>query len=160
MSDLHFAPAPMPALSPDQILATFAAHDARNASLRDGNKAALFAVLAAVGITHVLVQFDGCGDSGQIESIVARASDADVNLPDATVARTVVEWGATESVTHDLPLPQVIEQLAYDLLGDTHGGWENNDGAFGDFTFDVAVGTISLEYHERYVATESYTHQF
>ena len=160
MSDLHVAPALTSALSPDEILATFAAHDALKASLRDATKAALFAVLATVGITHVFVEFDGCGDSGQIESIVARAGDAEIDLPDATVAMTVVEWGATEPVTHDLPLPDAIEQLAYDLLGATHRGWENNDGAYGDFTFDVAAGTISLEYHERYVATESYAHEF
>ncbi|HEX8418482.1 MAG TPA: hypothetical protein VF638_00555 [Sphingomonas sp.] len=150
----------MSALSPDEILATLAAHDARNASLRAANKAALFAILAASGITHVVVEFDGSGDSGQIESIGARAGDAAIDLPDATVAMTVVEWGATEPVTHELPLPDVIEQFAYDLLGDTHGGWANNDGAYGDFIFDVAVGTISLEFHERYVATESYTHEF
>jgi hypothetical protein len=150
----------MSALYADEILATLAAHDACNATLRDANKAALFAVLAAAGITHVVVEFDGCGDSGQIESIEATAGGALVDLPNVTVAMTAVEWGATEPVTHELPLPDVIEHLAYALLSDTHGGWGNNDGAFGDFTFDVAAGTISLEYHERYIATESYAHQF
>jgi hypothetical protein len=41
---------------------------------RPGNKAALFDALASAGITTVVVQFDGCGDSGQVESIEARTS--------------------------------------------------------------------------------------
>ncbi len=31
-----------------------------------------------------------------------------------------------------------IERLAYDFLEETHDGWENSDGAYGDFIFDVA----------------------
>ena len=41
------------------------------------NKTALFDALAAAGITTVIVNFDGCGDSGQIEMIEARAGDDD-----------------------------------------------------------------------------------
>ena len=44
---------------------------ARNAvaeELRPENKAALFRVLEAAGVTAVTVAFDGYGDSGQIES--------------------------------------------------------------------------------------------
>ena len=33
------------------------------------NKTSLFDALAAAGITTVIVNFDGCGDSGQIEMI-------------------------------------------------------------------------------------------
>ena len=45
------------------------------------NKTALFDALAAAGITTVIVNFDGCGDSGQIEMIEARASDDASALP-------------------------------------------------------------------------------
>src|SRR3546814_5572861 len=44
------------------------------------NKAALFDVLTAVGITSVVVSFDGYGDSGQIEGIEARNADDEVAL--------------------------------------------------------------------------------
>ena len=53
-----------------------------------------------------------------------------------------------------------VECLAYDVLERTHGGWENNDGAYGDITFDVAERTITLDYNERYTASENYTHSF
>src|SRR6202161_2098012 len=45
------------------------------------NKTALFDALAAAGITTVVVTFDGCGDSGQIEMIEARAGDDVIPLP-------------------------------------------------------------------------------
>ncbi|MGB6176121.1 MAG: DUF6878 family protein [Methylocella sp.] len=40
-------------------------HDA----LQPGNKAALFAALAAAGVTFVVVTFDGYGDSGQMRKL-------------------------------------------------------------------------------------------
>ena len=52
------------------------AHEAAQAAIRPVNKSALFSVLSAAGITSVDVSFDGYGDSGQIESIDAKA-DAD-----------------------------------------------------------------------------------
>jgi hypothetical protein len=50
--------------------------------------------------------------------------------------------------------------LAYSFLRQTHEGWENNDGAFGDFTFDVAERSITLEYNERYTETNYSEHVF
>ena len=56
-------------------------------------------------------------------------------------------------------LERAIEELAYDALSDLHGGWENNDGAYGEFVFDTAKRSISLAYYERYTATEDYDHE-
>ena len=53
-----------------------------------------------------------------------------------------------------------IERLAYDLLEETHGGWENNEGAYGEFVFDVAERTIRLEYNERVMETEYSEHEW
>jgi hypothetical protein len=54
---------------------------------------------------------------------------------------------------------EAVEQLAYDLLNDTHC-WENNDGAYSHFTFDVAERTITLDYKERYTASDYTQHVF
>lgn len=48
----------------------------------------------------------------------------------------------------------------YDFLSDTYGGWENNDGAYGEFCFDAAARTIHLEFNERFTSSELYTHDF
>jgi hypothetical protein len=41
--------------------------------------------------------------------------------------------------------------MAYDLLEQTHSGWEDGDGAFGRFVFAFADHSITLEFNERYV---------
>lgn len=124
------------------------------------NKAALFAVLAGVGITVVTVSFDGYGDSGQIESLDARADAESVELPAASVELARPDWQSLETIREMQPLRDAIETMAYALLARTHGGWENNDGAYGAFTFDVAGGTIELDYNERYTASEQSSHSF
>jgi hypothetical protein len=53
------------------------------AELKPRNKTVLFDALAAAGVTHVVVSFDGYGDSSQIESIEAKAGDNIVNLPES-----------------------------------------------------------------------------
>jgi hypothetical protein len=135
--------------------------ESRNAlaeQIRPVNKAVVFDVLARAGITRVLVTFDGYGDSGQIESIEARAGKEMVDLPSDTVLLADPLWDGSGTETVCLPLRDAIEKLAYDALEVTHSGWENNDGGFGDFSFDVAERTITLVYHERYTQTEDYEH--
>ena len=49
-----------------------------------------------------------------------------------------------------MSLADAIEKLIFDFLGSAHDGWEDNDGAYGEFTFDVVDRTIRLDYNERY----------
>ncbi len=67
---------------------------------------------------------------------------------------------AVEPALSELPLAEGIETLAYDVLESVHDGWENNEGAFGEFTFDVGARTIRLEYNERYETSELSEHEF
>jgi hypothetical protein len=124
-------------------------HAALAEAIRPANKAALFEALASAGVTMVLVRFDGYGDSGQIESIEAKVGENPVDLPDAQVEIAKVCWGSSEIERSAFSIRDAIEQLAYDFLEETHDGWENNEGAYGEFTFDVAKRTITLDYNER-----------
>lgn len=128
--------------------------------LDPANKDALFGVLAANGISHVVVTFDGYGDSGQIESIEAKAGDDSIDLPKASVTLVLAEMGKPDGTPETLSLEDALEAMAYDFLERTHAGWENNDGANGEFTFDVASRTVSLSYNERYSSSENYAHEF
>jgi hypothetical protein len=127
---------------------------------RPHNKAAVFDALAAAGITHVIVSFDGCGDSGQIESIEAKKGDDIVDLPGPQIDIHRTHWGMSQPECLVLTLTDAVEQLAYDCLEDRHGGWENNEGAYGEFAFDVAARTITLDYNERYIETANDQHVF
>lgn len=154
-----FTPA-MPPSASDSYYTLRADYDAHTANLRDQNKVALFDALHAANIGYVVVSFDGYGDSGQVESIEAKAGDENVALPPIEIAIAAAVWGSLETETRSMSLEEAVEWLAYNFLQETHGGWENNDGAYGDFTFDVAARTITLDFNERYTASENYTHEF
>jgi hypothetical protein len=124
------------------------------------NKTALFDALAAAGITTVIVNFDGCGDSGQIETIEPRAGDVDCALPDVDVEIAAANWRCTAIDRKPGPVREAIETLVYDVLSQTHDGWENNDGACGEFTFDVTERTITLDYNERHMESDYSQHVF
>ncbi len=129
-------------------------------AVRAGNKTMLFDALAAAGITKTIVHFDGCGDSGQIEDIVAYAGDTEAEIPSGAIEIARARWGETEANHEPCSLRDAIEALSYDALEETHGGWENNEGAFGDFTFDVGTRTITLDYNERYESSKYIQHIF
>lgn len=130
------------------------------AEVRPANKTALFDALAAAGVSLVTVAFDGSGDSGQIESIDAFAGEATTELPAGVIeiAEPLADGSGVER--REMSVRDAIEHLAYDFLEETHGGWEDSEGAYGEFTFDVAERKIKLEYNERFIETEYSEHEF
>lgn len=147
--------------SVDELIEGFRNYEARAAELHPANKASLFAALRNAGIASVTVNFDGYGDSGQIEDITAVSADqSECEIPATIVELQLLSFGENEPICVSQPLQEAVETLSYALLGSVHCGWENNEGAFGDFTFDVAAGTISLDYNERFASSENYTHEF
>lgn len=143
------------------IVADIEAETSQRAALRPANKSAVFAALAGAGIATVTVSFDGYGDSGQIESFEARdAANTNLPLPDQTISIVVIVWGQREPESRSMTLTEAIEHLVYDALSETHGGWELNEGAYGEFVFDVTPQEIRLDYHERMTVTEFSSHTF
>ncbi len=150
-----------PAVALAKFLAEAQEKRALEATVLPDNKAALFDGLRLVGIAHVTVRFDGYGDSGQIEEIDARnEAGAPVDLPEARIVVSDIDWESREPVQRPVPLHQAIEEMVYDFLSDTHGGWENCDGAYGEFCFDARARTIHLDYNERFTSSELFTHEF
>jgi len=139
---------------------TYARHKELSAKANELNKAVLFDALAPAGITSINVEFDGEGDSGQIHDISAKAGDQAVDLPAAKITIQQIRWGQTEATASEFTLEAAVEALCYDYLEQEHGGWENNDGAFGEFAINVADRTIDLEFYSRYTDTEKYSHSF
>jgi len=131
-----------------------AAFNRLDAEIRPHNKAAVFDTLAAAAITHLIVSFDGEGDSGQIESIEAKKGDDIVDMPGVQIEIHPAHWGMTEPQRSVVTISDAVEQLAYDCLEEKHGGWENNEGAYGEFTFDVAQRTVTLDFNWRLVSSE------
>ena len=89
-----------------------------------------------------------------------KAGDTVVPMPGVIIEIVEAVWDQSEPNRTTVSIADVIERLAYDLLTDTHCGWENNDGAYGDFTFDVAERTITVDYNERCTASDYSHHVF
>jgi hypothetical protein len=142
------------------ILESIEQHRKAVTAANEHNKPVVFDILAEAGITSVTVEFNGESDSGQIESVIACAGESRVELPKTPVTLQHVSWNSDTVTDRTEPLPEAIETLCYDYLEQEHGGWENNDGAFGTFTFDVASRTIELEFHGRYTDIDTSNHSF
>lgn len=126
--------------------------------LAPANRAALFDALAAGGIHTVVVAFDGAGDSGQIESVALYdAANASTALPAGDIAFSTAAFDGSRVEHATLAVREVIERMAYGFLEETHDGWEDGSGAYGEFTFSAAKRSIELGYNERYEASD-YTH--
>jgi hypothetical protein len=151
-------PAPVPAFDAESWLAKERAHAELAQSIRPTNKAVLFDALAGAGIAVVVVTFDGYGDSGQIENIEVQGESTE--LPTVEIEFASVAWGDLEVRHHRLSVREALEALAYALLEQTHCGWENNEGAYGEFTFDIADRTVTLDYNERIESSEYTQHIF
>jgi len=132
----------------------------RAEEIRAANKAVLFDALAAAGVETVTVIFDGYGDSGQIERIDVEAGEGTILLPSDRIEIARTTWESPEIERQTLTVHEAVETLAYDFLRQVHSGWEINEGAYGEFTFDVAERTIKLDYNERYTSSENFSHEF
>ena len=126
---------------------------------RTQNKHLIFAALAEAGIHRVTVEYDGSDDSGQIESIEAW-NTANEKIPLPSLRKVQLASENTDFPVDEIGLEAAVEQLAWDYLYDNHGGWENNDGAFGTFEFSVPDRTIALQHNERYTDVNTTTHEF
>jgi hypothetical protein len=151
---------PAATVPPSDWATISAEYDRRTAELRPGNKASVFDALVAAGLTIVTVTFDGSGDDGQIENIEAKSGGDLAPLPVVEIEIAAAVWGKEEPQRSAVSLRDAIEQLVYDFLAMTHGGWENSDGAYGDVTFDVAARTITLDFNERHMESDYSQHVF
>jgi len=114
----------------------------------------MLAALAGAGVTHVIVSFDGGGDEGQIENIEVKIADAVVDMPVGEMGIVVPVWDQPEPELRMMSIADAVEHIAWDCLGTSCSGWENGDGAYGDITFDVAAGSIVLDFNGRYTASD------
>jgi hypothetical protein len=133
--------------------------------IRAHNRNLIFDVLAESGIHKLTVGFDGYGDSGQIDDVEAWSTDqawstGDNRIPVPSSRQVQLASPVPGHPLVEMTLQEAIETLAYDYLEETHMGWENNDGAFGTFVFNVPDRSIMLEHNERYTEVNTSTHEF
>jgi len=89
----------------------------------------LLAQLCALGISEVTAEYEGYGDSGNVEDVTVQPSE--VQLPE--------------------PLATKVGDFAWSLAYHHHPGFENNEGGYGTLTWDIAADSITLDHADRYV---------
>ena len=116
----------------------------------------IMAALVAAGAKSVTVSFDGYGDSGEVGGPAVAPKEAESVLEELVpdTLHEAGEWvdGKVNHQTRDRTVSEAISELCYALL-DNHGGWEINEGSFGEFTIDPTADEINLTFNQR---VESY----
>jgi hypothetical protein len=124
------------------------------------NKAVVFDALVAAGITRLTIEFDGQGDSGQLDGVAAYSGETQVTLPLTSITLRQGRFDTDGLTTHTAILRDAVEILCYDYLEQEYAGWENNDGACGEFMFDVAAREIHLDMNVRFSDSTHHNHTF
>jgi len=125
------------------------------------------ATLFNAGITLVEVHYDGYGDSGQIEYLLLFKGDkqltdeevASLGLPTSTIQEYNYKSTGDKDryITKECTLVDKIEDCAYDFLP---GGWEINEGSFGDLKINTETAKATLEHNFRIQETEYSEEEF
>lgn len=121
--------------------------------IREKNKKSIVAFMQANGIERAVIEFDGSGDSGQIESVVISPSSkqelAHEEITFITFSQRFAggEWNV-DAREAQASVEDALEDLAYCALENNYGGWEINAGAYGEITIE-ADGSGRIEYNQR-----------
>ena len=124
-------------------------------------------MLFNAGITLVEVHYDGYGDSGEIEYVLFFKGDKQLEEDEVTSlglpTSTIEEYnhshkeGESRYKTVECTLLQKVEDCAYDFLP---GGWEINEGSFGDLKINTEKAKATLEHNYRIQETEYSEEEF
>jgi hypothetical protein len=146
----------------DDIMAQIRADQLKKADRVKYHSNLLFDTLAQTKVSSIEVAFEGCGDSGQIEAV--DYTDANGKGIDEAYLDKIIVKGSAKTSYHKWDektkklvkteakegnIREIIEEVCYDKLGASHGGWEINEGSYGTFYFDVSGRKVTLEYNER-----------
>jgi len=108
-----------------------AERDAENAK----TCAMMLVQLRALGVTEVTAEYEGYGDSGNVEFITLQPSGIAL---------------ASE-------LSSQLDEFAWAFAYQQHPGFENNEGGYGTLTWDLIKDGIDLDHADRFVdCTHSY----
>jgi hypothetical protein len=146
----------------DDIMAQIKADQLKKADRVKYHANLLFDTLAQTKVSSIEVSFEGCGDSGQIEAVDYTDANGK-GIDEAYLNKTIVK-GSEKTSYHQWDekkkemvltearegnVREIVEEICYDKLTASHGGWEINEGSYGTFLFDVAGRKVTLEYNER-----------
>jgi hypothetical protein len=111
--------------------------------------------LADIGITGIMVRYDGAGDSGQIEEIQYCTEPVD----DIEEIEDKIDYHSPKLNELNSDLEKAIEDLVYKFLLEDIEDWYNNEGGYGEVSIMVPSGNYWINNNIRIVDYECYTHE-
>jgi hypothetical protein len=129
----------------------------RAAEVNKINKQVLTEFMRSNGINEIVIDFDGSGDSGNMEGAVCYPENKNglmkTLLPLIRCHHRFSEgkWSLVEDLLKE-SAETLAEDIAYSVLENHHGGWEINEGSYGKIRMN-ADGSGAIEFHERVIET-------
>ena len=96
-------------------------------------RTALFMELRALGVTLLEVQYEGYGDSGNVEDVTP--SPLAIKLESEVNRR--------------------VEDFAWDFAYALNPGFENNEGGYGSLEWNLETDKITISHSNRYVESDT-----
>jgi hypothetical protein len=91
----------------------------------------LFAQLKLLNVNSFEIEFDGSGDSGQIEGVTFCDSSHEVmDIPEDTISWVYTAYGQEPKDTK-VTIHKAVEDLGYQMLEESGHDWYNNEGGYG-----------------------------
>lgn len=109
------------------IEASMAAAKAEADARMNDERASLLVRLRKAGLSVVEAQYNGYGDSGDVEDITSGMDD---------------------------DLEKAVSEFVWDFAYSRHPGFEQNEGGQGIFTWDIEADSIVLDHGDNYIETE------
>ena len=91
-------------------------------------RADILRTLRSVGITQIEGRYDAYGDSGNVEDITI----------------------TPEEISASNHMGERLKDFVWRVAYGEHPGFENNDGGFGELTWDVVADSITLDHGNRF----------
>ena len=99
--------------------------------------------LKEAGVASVHIEYDGSGDSGQIEIVTYQDREG-----------KALDFSGTASLSEER-----LMDLFFDLTQARHPGWENEDGAFGEVDWSLDADTLRHTHNDRFTDYATTEHE-
>jgi hypothetical protein len=109
----------------------------RAAEQRVETRAALLVELRALGVTSIEMQYEGYGDSGNVEEVLV----------------------SPDTITLTEEIRRRVEDFGWDFAYALSPGFENNEGGYGELTWALATDKIDVSHSNRYIETNTTEHE-
>lgn len=123
------------------------------------NRRTIHLELLSLGVITVTAEYNGCGDSGQIERVHFEGGTDQVEAHLITLFDPPSQE-YPEGKGQELTLSAAVEHLFYVLLEREHDGWEINEGGYGEFVWNVQTNQIYLTHNEAFTDYTTTEHEF